>query len=419
VPLTSYPGIEMHPTISPDGTQVAFAWNGEKQDNYDVYVKMVQGGGPPLRLTTNPEPDVYPAWSPDGKYIAFTRTRGIYLISPLGGPERKVCDMHLRVSRLSWSPDAKSIAFVDQLATTAPSRIFTVSVDTGEKHPLTDPGNQNGDFAPAFSPDGRWLAFARQRISNSAGIFVIPAGGGNVRRLTSDHGSLDGIARTPAGRELVFASNRQGAWALWRIAMDAPAGTDPTLLPGATGEPGGPVIGRLAGHESWRLVYDSFSSDSDVWRFDLPKAEHPVPLIASTRSEDSARYSPDGKRIVFVSDRSGFKEIWVCDAEGGNAVRLTFMDNFAGSPRWSPDGRFIVFDGVTSGNRDIYVMPSEGGAAHRLTTEPSEESRPSFSQDGRWIYFMSDRSGTHQIWKMPAQGGAAIQVTPTGRPGAV
>jgi eukaryotic-like serine/threonine-protein kinase len=148
IPLTAYPGSERSPSFSPDGSQVAFSWNGEKQDNYDIYVKMVDSGSAPLRLTTNPEPDVSPAWSPNGRYIAFLRNRGVYLISPLGGPERKLCELHstrrptpdyLPTSGLSWTPDSKSLAVQDRLATTDPARIFLISVDTGESRPLTEP----------------------------------------------------------------------------------------------------------------------------------------------------------------------------------------------------------------------------------------------------------------------------------------
>jgi eukaryotic-like serine/threonine-protein kinase len=107
IPLTTYPGSERHPTFSPDGNQVAFSWNGEKQDNFDIYVKLVSGGMP-LRLTTNPAADFGPAWSPDGSQIAFIRARaGIYLISPLGGQERRLTDAH--ADSLTWMPDGKSL----------------------------------------------------------------------------------------------------------------------------------------------------------------------------------------------------------------------------------------------------------------------------------------------------------------------
>src|SRR5207244_9087659 len=73
VPLATYPGFQGQPSFSPDGNQVAFHWNGQKQDNYDIYVKLIGTGGSPLRLTTDPAADLSPAWSPDGRFIAFLR----------------------------------------------------------------------------------------------------------------------------------------------------------------------------------------------------------------------------------------------------------------------------------------------------------------------------------------------------------
>src|SRR5205823_2257341 len=96
VPVTTYPGNQREPCFSPDGNQVAFSWDGEKGDNFDIYVKLL-GEPNALRLTTDPATDRYPAWSPDGKRIAFERFDakgpvGIYTISPLGGGERKLTD---------------------------------------------------------------------------------------------------------------------------------------------------------------------------------------------------------------------------------------------------------------------------------------------------------------------------------------
>ena len=106
VPLTSYPGEERQPCFSPDGNQVAFSWNGEKQDNFDIYVKLI-GSGTQLRLTTAPEADSNPAWSPDGRSIAFLREdlegkTTVYLVSPLGPPERKVAEISGDGGLLEW-----------------------------------------------------------------------------------------------------------------------------------------------------------------------------------------------------------------------------------------------------------------------------------------------------------------------------
>ena len=163
-PLTSYPGITGSPTFSPDGSQVAFSWNGEKQDNTDIYVKLVDGSGAPLRLTTNPAVDDWPAWSRDGRQIAFLRASGpggdweLLLISPLGGVERKLSNVSQAVAflhALAWTPDSKFLAVQDR------SAIVLISAESGEKRKLTSPPADFSDSLPAVSPDGRALAFAR------------------------------------------------------------------------------------------------------------------------------------------------------------------------------------------------------------------------------------------------------------------
>ncbi len=125
-------------------------------------------------------------------------------------------------------------------------------------------------------------------------------------------------------------------------------------------------------------------------------------------------YSPDGKRIVFASDRMGSFDIWVCDSEGFNPVQLTF-DFKAGSPRWSPDGQRIAFDSFKeAGHSEIYVVNADGGLLRRLTTGNVPSVMPTWSRDGRWIYFCSEGSERSEVWKMPSEGGPPIQVTKSG-----
>jgi Tol biopolymer transport system component len=127
------------------------------------------------------------------------------------------------------------------------------------------------------------------------------------------------------------------------------------------------------------------------------------------------QFSPDGKRIAFVSDRSGKAEIWACDSDGSNSIQLTsFRGPSVTTPRWSPDGRYIAFDSDAEGEYDIWMIGANGGKSQRMTTDPANDGNPSWSHDGQWIYFDSARTGEQQVWKIPASGGEAIQVTRDG-----
>lgn len=423
VPFTSFPGVEFRVSFSPDGNQLAFDWNGEKEDNYDIYAKLVDSSAL-LRLTTNPARDHSPAWAPDGRNIAFLRSlqlpsmggvMDVYLVSALGGAERKLAE-GIRVGEpqsLSWSPDGKFLALSDKSSADGPDSIVLLEVATGGKRRLTDPSTQiSGDSTPAFSPDGRSLAFVRWVTSGVSDLYLAPAAGGEPKRTTFDGVTIRGLAWTPDGEEIVFASERRGVSSLWRISA---RGGEPELVEAIGSSVQYPVVSPRGD----RLAFTELINDTNIYRADLaaPASRRPagVKFLASTLEDDSPQYSPDGKSIAFGSTRSGSTEIWLCDSEGQQLRQLTaFGGPLTGTPRWSPDSRQIVFDSRSQGNADIYVISVEGGAPRRLTTEPSEDVVPGWSRDGRWIYFCSNRSGRREIYKLPVEGGQAAQVTAQG-----
>ena len=427
VPLTSDPGRELAPTFSPDGNQVAFAWDGEERDNTDIYVKLVAGGRP-LRLTTNPAVDSGPAWSPDGSQIAFLRrsegSGGIFLIPPLGGVERPLAESphYWRLGGpfgsgqdLSWSPDGKLLAVSDRPSPEEPFAIFLVSVESGKKERLTSPPAQSlADHSPAFSPDGHTLAFVRRSAAAIADIYLVQVADGRSQRLTFNDQPIPGLAWTPDGREIVFSSRRGFSTnRLWRISS---LGGMPELLSGTAGNATSPAISR----QGSRLIYSRQTSDQNIWRLELSGLttirNRPNKLIASTHRDWFPQISPEGDRIAFESFQSGSPEVWVCDRDGRRPMQLTsFVDVNAGTPSWSPNGRWIAFDAAPDGNPDIYVISADGGGSPRqLTTEGSEEILPSWSRDGKWIYFSSNQTGISQVWKASAAGGKAVQVTQKG-----
>jgi Tol biopolymer transport system component/tRNA A-37 threonylcarbamoyl transferase component Bud32 len=426
IPFTTFPGAANQPAFSPDGNQIAFAWDGGNGENLDLYIKLI-GAGTPLRLTTDPAEDISPVWSPDGRYLAFIRRsaseNGVFIIPALGGAERKLGQTEPSVSRqawpqcrLSWSPDGKFLALADRASPQERYGIFLLSVEDGGKQRLTSPPESFADNFPAFSPDGQTLAFIRSSGFSSEDLYLISTHGGNLRRLTTDERRMLSVVWTADGREIVFSSNRGGGFSLWRVAV---SGGTPEQMAVTGLNAYSPAISRQGN----RLAYNVSFIDSNIWRLDRssvnPQAAGrqnlPTKLISSTRQDHSPQFSPDGKRIVFVSDRSGSDEIWVCESVGSNPAQLTFLEGtVGGSPRWSPDGQQIVFDARPAGNSDIYVISTEGGKPRALTLEPSHDVMPSWSRDGRWIYFCSNRSGDFQTWKVPAAGGPAVQVTKQG-----
>jgi Tol biopolymer transport system component len=421
IPFTSFQGYEDEPVFSPDGNQLAFTWGGEKGDNVDIYVQLIGVGGEPLRLTHHPDAEFSPAWSPDGRYIAFIRQSktgaGIFVVPALGGHEHKLADVAkvttVRPPHLAWSRDTESLVMVDKSSPQEQHSLFLLSVQTGERKRLTSSSARPfGDSGPAVSPDGKTVAFFRHSDIDAADVYVVPFSGGEPRRLTFFNAQIHGLTWTADGREIIFSSyrDRVDVLSLWRVGT---SGGQPEQVTGLGENIGFPSVSRHGN----RLAFTQSVSDANIWRLGGVSSDHknaqPGKLIASTRHDDAPRYSPDGKRIAFVSDRSGKDEFWICDSEGHNAFPLP-SDGKTGAYSWSPDGQRIAFNFITSGNCDIYVMSAEGGVPRQLTSERSTDARPSWSRDGQWIYFGSDRSGDWQVWKIPSAGGPAVQVTKRG-----
>jgi len=409
LPLTAYPGEEDFPSFSPDGTLIAFSWN--RDGNKDIYVKVVDAAAEPHRLTIDPAEDSLPKWSPDGRWIAFVRGRSLMLISPFGGSERKLAS----VGSLSidWTPDAKHLVATEEDRGGGSNKLILVSADTGEITPIDykpEPDKRWSHELIAVSPDGKRIACSRYKVG-AADLAVIRFGGGMAKRVAAVSPSINGLVWTPDGKELIWAEEAVNNAGLRRIAVDAPEGVLPQRLSGVGEDARHPVFARLGFRRGVRMAYSLRVRDQrNLLRVDL-SAEGKMlggsrPIATTTRVNFDPQISPDGSRIVFVSNRSGVYEIWASASDGSNCVKLTKpLGVFPGSPRWSPDGRTIVFDGRDEeGNADIYSVPAEGGVVRRLTRARSIESRPCFSTDGRWVYFRSDTSGERRYYRMPADG---------------
>jgi Tol biopolymer transport system component len=413
VPFTTFPGQEVAPTFSPDGSQIAFAWSPEgPQDQFDLYVKVV-GSEKPLRLTTSPATFIFPSWSPDGRQIAFARMApegsGVFLIPALGGPERKVADSAFTYyveMPLSWSPDGKLLVYQGDPAHGSAGRgIVLLDVAGLTKRSVGHPSPDClATWVPVFSPDGRSLAVAC-RVSNAVNdLFVLPVAGGAGRRVARA-GDFEGMSWTADGTSLLYASDGD----LWQAAL---AGDAPERLL-AGGDMAMPAISR----DGRRLAYGRRRVfNANIWQVALETPTRasgaPERLVSSSLTQANPAFSPDGRRLAFESNRLGTLEIWVSDADGSNASPLTaFGGPSTGSPKWSPDGRLIAFDSRAEGRANIYVVRPDGGELRRVSTGVSDSSVPTWSIDGKWLYFAGNVDGAERIFKIPVEGGGATQIT--------
>ncbi len=433
VPLTSYRGSEGDPSLSPDGTQVAFYWSPEDPGQKShIYVKQL-GVEPPVQLTNAAANDFSPSWSPDGLSIAFVRElertrRALILIPQRGGRERQLVTWNISNAAqplsepyLAWTPDSRWLAFPCLQGEQRTYALSLIAVDTGERRPLTtvpagSEATLGGDTSPAFSPDGRTLAFIRDMVDRQDLYLLRLAEDyrpeGEPERVNTGNPANLSPCWTPDGRDIVLSSGTFWNSGLWRVRVLEP--TNPVRL-GFT--PDNARSPSISGSGS-RLACMIGRTDADIWHVGLQdpgrRPVRPDRLISSTRFDANPACSPDGKRIAFISLRSGAHEVWICDSDGSNPAQLTsFGGAFLWGPSWSPDGQNVGFWGNQEGNNDVYVVSVGGETPRRMTTHRANEEFPVWSKDGRWLYFNSDRTGHHEIWRMPSQGGEEIQITRT------
>lgn len=410
VPLTSLPGLEVDPALSPDGSRVAYAWDGGPDGSYDLYLRTIDEA-PPLRLTEGPAEDRSPTWSPDGQALAFIRRDGedcaIVRVPALGGRPRRLAPC-MDAEDLVWGPDG-ALAFADRPGPATPYRLFLLDAARPEPRPLSAPpasarrGRVAGDRHPAFSPDGQHLAFVRSAAPGLDHLYTVSLAGGAPQRHSEESQRIRGVV-WPEPDVLVYGSDLRGSFGLFRRSLSA--GTTQWIVGGGDGVHHPTVRG---GH----LVYEERTWHKNVWAAPLDGGLS-QPSITSTRWDHSADVASDGK-VVFVSNRSGSYEVWLWSPTTERAEALTdFGGPTVGRPRWSPDGRHVAFDVRAEGRSDVYRLDLDGGLAQRMTEGQAHALNAAWSPDGQSLFYASDQSGDWELWERPIRGGAAVQRTRAG-----
>jgi Tol biopolymer transport system component/DNA-binding winged helix-turn-helix (wHTH) protein len=417
VPLTALPGRATSPAFSPDGSRIAFAWNGDPKGGakgFDLYVKAL-GSETLLRLTQHPSAWISPAWSPDGTEIAFHRLAGtdtgIYVVPALGGPERKLRSTRIAgeaASVISWSPDGKWIALADALPEGEHARVYLLSTDTLEIKPIPISQQCDSEWGPAFSHNGEYLAYwCSRRMENDDILYSLPISGGQPKIISPPLAYPNGLTWSADDKRLIYSlypfgnetSSQIGEINITNGSIKKLAFAGSAMLPAVS--PRGD-----------KLVYSSLSTNLSIWRRDLLHPEAPgVEVIPSSRQQWGAQYSPDGKRIAFQSLRSGVLGVWISNEDGSDLVEISNPTQPSGSPQWSPDGDKIAFDSLSQNRWEIYVVDIAERKPRKLVTNISNVIKPHWSRNGKSIYFRSNQPGRAGLYRCPSSGGDAVALS--------
>lgn len=395
--LTEHSKIEYFPSLSPDGK--FFVYAGEVDGDFDIYRQKSAAGAKADNLTENSSAsDTQPAFSPNGEFIAFRSEReqkGIYVMGETGENPRRVADFGYHPS---WSPDGKEIVVSTQeilapnVKNYESSQLWIINVESGEKRLLTE----MNAVQPSWSPNGKQIAFwFSQTGSNKRDVAIISASGGEPVIIGKNDSATEinmNPVWSPDGNFLYYVSNKDENISFWRVKIDQTSGkalSEPELVLSpskrshhitfsADGTKMAYVereiksniqslgyddeTGKTIGEPSWvtsgdrQLSRPELSLDGNFFvsrlvrrgQDDIVKVNRQTKEMIDLTNDKAidryARWSPDGQKISFTTDRTGKHEIWTVDASGSNFKQITFNnEKDVNMPNWSPDGKQMSF----------------------------------------------------------------------------
>lgn len=259
---------------------------------------------------------------------------------------------------------------------------------------------------PAVSPDGRRIAFRRSSIPGVSEVFVADPDGGGARQFTRDHSTVLGIAWAADGRHMYLSTTRGGDFGLWRY--DASRADHPERM--VTGLR---RIGRLSADREGRVAFEAFDVRSEIVRV---TGDTQAPPAASSGESAYPHLAPDGKSLLFSSDRSGEPAIWVMGVAAGASPpnRLISRDyDYVAWPRWSPSGRRIAFVATTGSRSQLNVAAADGGRIRTAFETADTLWSPQWISEDT-VVLAINRSGIWRLWKIRLTDGQATPASPPG-----
>ena len=402
-------GKSLDAVISPDGKYVAHVIDdGSKQS---LWVRQVATASnvqivPPAEITYQGI-----AFSPDGNYIYINMwdrksVGAIYQVPVVGGaaPRKVINDV---LGGISVSPDSKRIACVRGYAKENAAALIVANTDGTNEKVLTSTKGSDGVFGGAWSPDGKRLAVVFWNDSTkSLSLVEIPAEGGAQKQITAQKwtgiGNLQWLG-DGSGLVMSASDQRRSPAQLWFISY--PDGEARKITSDLNGYNG---ISLTA--DSSTLVTVRGNGLSNIWIMSGEDKEHARQITSgNTEGANGFAWTPDG-RVVYSSVASGNWDIWIMQSDGSEQKQLTFDSHANRVPAVSPDGRYIVFVSDRKGTDQIWRMNIDGSEPVQLTNMDGDSS-PVVTPDSRWVLYNSVRAGKPSIWKVSIDGGEPVQLT--------
>jgi Tol biopolymer transport system component len=413
--VTFEPGLEMEPTLSPDGNYLAYST--DDRGNLDIMVLPLAGGSA-NRVVAGDGDDAQPAWSPDGTRLAFVSARdrsgrlspvgglgagsayvvargGDLFVAPaMGGSPIKLAEQG---AYPAWSPDGDRLVYQSDRA--GHWDIWIIDAEGGDPRALTQ--DAHADYQPTWSPDGRWIAFVSRRGDSE--LHVRPADGietrSDVALVTAT--LILGPEWSSDGRWLYFTSDRSStasAMNVWRARFDPTSRTLGTAERVTLSDASD--VDVTVGRGDACLAFSTAQFTPNIWELEVASGRL-RPITSGHGDEDYAHLSPSGDRLVVQSARgTDSQALWTVNLEGKFLERITHGAHEALTPRWSPDGKQIAYQLNTDNSAKI-VVGSPGGASVSPVTEvtsPDAVYSPAWSPDGKQLAWSRSDASATSIW---------------------